>query len=327
MYINYANKIQGSNFITSKITFTYIMTEFRRNHSAGKGQRKRGFGGFIIRSVLFVIFLLVLMYMLYSTISKYSGDNADFIETSPITTESGDRFYLPSGSDGQLIHHKFYSLAYNEKNEQADWVAYVLKKDELKLPNVKRAKRFKPDYDVKTKSAMHKDYSHSGYTRGHMAPAGDMAFSTEAMQESFLMSNMSPQLKECNSGIWKELEENVRDWAIDDKELIVVSGPLFTSPTPKKIGKSKVAVPDAFYKILLDVTKPEVKGIAFRIPNAKSDRHLKEYAVSIDEIEDETHLDFFNLLLDEEEQAVLESSFDISKWRFDNRRFKNRVKN
>jgi len=264
--------------------------------------------------------------MLYASISKVTGEDADFVEASPVSTDSGDRFFLPSGSDGQLIHHKYYSLAYNEKNEQADWVAYVLKKDELKIPNVKRAKRFKPDYDVKTKSAMHKDYSHSGYTRGHMAPAGDMAFSKEAMQESFLMSNMSPQLAECNAGIWKELEENVRDWAYDDKELIVVSGPLFTSSKPKKIGKSKVAVPDAFYKILLDVTKPEAKGIAFRIPNAKSNKHLKEYAVSIDAIEEETQLDFFSMLLDEDEQVTLESKFDISKWKFDKQRYKNRVK-
>jgi len=300
------------------------MTEFRRNHSRAKGQRKRGFGGFIIRSVVFVLFLLFMLYMLYNTIASFTGDS-NAIETSPVTTASGDRFFLPSGSDGQLIHHKYYSLAYNEKNEQADWVAYVLKRDELKLPNVKRAKRFKPDNAVKTKSAMHKDYSHSGYTRGHMAPAGDMAFNAEAMQESFFMSNMSPQLKECNSGIWKELEENVRDWAFDDKELIVVSGPLFSSPNPKKIGKNKVAVPDAFYKILLDVTKPETKGIAFRIPNEKSTKHLKEYAVSIDAIEQETNLDFFKDLLSEEEQAVLESSFKTSQWKFSRKKFQDRI--
>ncbi len=301
------------------------MTEFRRNHETRKGRSKRGFGGFIGRSVFFVVFLVILLFMLYRTVAHYSGESID-IETSPITTESGDRFFLPSGSKGQLVHHKHYSLSYNEKNEQADWVAYVLKRDELKMPNVPRAKRFKPDYDVKTQSAFHKDYSHSGYTRGHMAPAGDMAFSTEAMQESFFMSNMSPQLKECNSGIWKELEENVRDWAFDDKELIVVSGPLFTNPNPRKIGKNKVAVPDAFFKILLDVRKPEIKSIAFRIPNAKSSVHLKEFAVSIDEIETETGFDFFDLLLDDEEEEIIESQYDISKWKFSSKRFQDRLK-
>ncbi len=301
------------------------MTEFRRNHGAGRGQRNKGFGGFIIRAVLFVVFLLILLFMLYSKITEFTGEGVT--ETiSPVTTDSGDRFFLPSGSKGQLVHHTYYSLSYNEENEQADWVAYVLKKDELKIKNVKRAKRFKPDYAVKTKSAMHKDYTHSGYTRGHMAPAGDMAFNTEAMQESFLMSNMSPQLRGCNNGIWKELEEDVRDWAYDNKELIVVSGPLFTSENPKKIGKNQVAVPDAFFKVLLDITKPETKGIAFRIPNATSDVHLQEFAVSIDAIEEETNFDFFNLLLSEEEQEKLESSFDVSKWDFDKKRFNDRIK-
>jgi len=325
MYINYANKIEGSNFILSKNIFILIMTQFRRNHSSNKGRSNKGFGGFIGRSVFFVVFLLVLLYMLYNTIAKYT-DDAPVFESSPVTSDSGDRFYLPSGSQGQIVHHKYYSLAYNEKREQADWVAYVLKKSELRMPNVPRAKRFRPDYDVKTQSAFHKDYTRSGYTRGHMAPAGDMAFNKEAMQESFLMSNMSPQLKECNGGVWKELEENVRDWAFSDNELLVVSGPIFTNPNPKKIGKNKVAVPDAFYKVLLDITKPESKGIAFRVPNDKSSIHLKEYAVTIDDIERETNLNFFDMLLSEEEQTELESSFDISKWKFSQKRFNDRIK-
>jgi len=306
-----------------KIFSISYMTEFRRNHGSPKGRQKRGFGGFITRSILFVLFLIALLYMLYGTVSKFSEQES---VTSTVSTESGDRFFLPSGSKGQLVHHKYYSLSYNEKMEQADWVAYVLRKDQLKMPNVPRAKRFKPDYDVKTQSAFHRDYTHSGYTRGHMAPAGDMAFNTEAMQESFYMSNMSPQTKECNGGVWKELEENVRDWAYKNKELIVVSGPIFTSKNPKKIGKNKVAVPDAFFKVLLDITKPETKAIAFRIPNEESNVHLKEYAVSIDAIEDETKLDFFSNLLDEEEQKSIESQFDLSKWKFDKKKFSDRVK-
>jgi len=201
-----------------------------------------------------------------------------------------------------------------EKHEQAEWVAYQLTKSSLLAPNVKRADKFRPDYDVNSGSAFHKDYTRSGYTRGHMAPAGDMAFNKEAMNESFYMSNMSPQLAECNAGIWRDLEELVRDWAFDRNELVVISGPMLNRPIIKKIGKNKVSVPSAFYKIILDANKNE--SASFIIPNEGSNRHLKEFATSIDEIEKETGIDFFTDLLNDDEEERVESKSDVRSWDF-----------
>jgi endonuclease G len=246
-----------------------------------------------------------------------------------LTTEKGsnvDANFYPESTTGQVVTHKHYTLSYNEEHEQAEWVAYKLTKENLRKPRVKRAKKFKQDDYVTTLSAKHSDYTHSGYTRGHLAPAGDMAFSTEAMSETFYMSNMSPQLKEFNGGIWRELEETVRDWAFDNDELYVVSGPILNKENIiKKIGHNKVSVPNQFYKIVLDLKEPELKSIAFLMPNEKSINPIKSYVVSIDQIEDITGIDFFAGFLSPELENKLEQIGNPNKWKFDNRKFKKRI--
>ena len=74
------------------------------------------------------------------------------------------------------------------------------------------------------------DYRRSGYDRGHLAPAADMAFSRQTMADSFFMSNMSPQKPAFNREIWKDLEALVRSFAITEQKIVVVTGPIL----PKK---------------------------------------------------------------------------------------------
>ena len=234
---------------------------------------------------------------------------------------------LPTSNTGQVIRHKHYTLSYNEDHEQAEWVAYNLTEESLQIRNVPRAKRFNEDPLVNTKSAHHRDYTHSGYSRGHLAPAGDMAFDTEAMQESFYMSNMSPQIRAFNGGVWKELEETVRDWAYHNDDIYVVTGPVLTDKhIVKKIGKSsKVSVSDMFYKVILDYQEPEVKGIGFLLPHKLSERPLAEYAVTIDSVEKVTGIDFFSGVFKEGEEANLEGKMDIKAWKFSEKRYLLRV--
>jgi len=239
--------------------------------------------------------------------------------------EPVNRFYLPSSTTGQIVHHKYYSLSYNEKYEIPEWVAYVLTKKSLKIPNVPRAKRFKKDLKVRTRSAIYYDYSGSGYSRGHLAPAGDMAFSDEAMQESFFLSNITPQKGGFNGGIWNELENNVRNWAWKNEKLFVVTGPVIDRSITEFIGKNRVGVPKLFYKVLLDIDDPERKGIGFLIPNKLSTTHLKEYAVTIDSIEKLTGINFYKDLLEDDEEEKLESHFDLKKWKISDKIYKKRI--
>ncbi|MBK7212095.1 MAG: DNA/RNA non-specific endonuclease [Bacteroidales bacterium] len=201
-----------------------------------------------------------------------------------------------------IIKHTGYTLSYNEEYEQANWVAYELTKEETKKA-VERSNKFKPDPLVKTGSARDEDYLSSGYDRGHLAPAADMSWSAKTMTESFFYSNMSPQEQTFNRGIWKKLEEQVREWAIQNGEIYVVTGPVLV-PGLKTIGPNKVGVPKAYYKVILDYSLPDVKAIAFVMPNEASDKSLQSFVVSIDNVEKITGLDFFPLLPDKQENTI-----------------------
>ncbi|HMX39018.1 MAG TPA: DNA/RNA non-specific endonuclease, partial [Saprospiraceae bacterium] len=179
-----------------------------------------------------------------------------------------------------------------------------------------------PDFEVSTESATPRDYSSSGYDKGHLCPAADMAFEQPAMEQTFLMSNMSPQVKAFNMGVWRELEECTRDWARKFKRLYIATGPVLAAPPIGQIGQSKVTVPSAYYKVLL--APDQHKAIAFLMPNAVSDRPIMDYACTIDQVEKNTGLDFYPQLLkglDEE----LEGSLDLDAWPVDRRRFTERV--
>jgi endonuclease G len=228
-------------------------------------------------------------------------------------TESFDFGWPAYDQNDQIIEHEAYTLRYNEETEQADWVAYRLMGYKLRKNTVSRADQvFLEDERVKTGSATLDDYRNSGYDRGHFMPAADVSWSQSAMTESFLLSNISPMLAAFNRGVWMRLENKVRDWALVNRELRVVTGPIFGNK-PQKIGKNKVAVPEAFYKVILDITEPEIKAIAFIIPHSASDENILTFAASIDDIEKLTGLDFFPLLPADVEKR-LESGINKAPW-------------
>ena len=181
------------------------------------------------------------------------------------------------------------------------------------------------DEQVSTGSAGYYDYKGSGYTRGHLVPAGDMAHNKESMYQTFYMSNISPQLRVFNNGIWKELEEQTRDWVYHNDELYIVSGPIFTSPSGQNISKKNITVPDAFYKIILDNEGKSRKAIAFVIPHKRSEDRLQDYAVTIDSVENLTGIDFFKNLEYDPLINRLEGVFDIEEWDFSDARYKLRI--
>ncbi len=302
------------------------MTKFRQNHT----KAKRSGNNFMLRIGVFTALLIGGLLFGYISLddllsSSGGGGQTSYANESFNAPIDEDRTFLPTVSGkNQLVNHSYYSLSYNEKYEIPEWVAYRLTRKSLEAKNVPRAKRFSSDPQVKSRSAVHSDYSHSGYTRGHMAPAGDMAFNETAMKETFYMSNMAPQIREYNNGIWKELEEQTRDWAYKKDDLIVISGPIM-SGIQESIGKNDIGVPKSFYKILVDGEGRTADAIGFVIPHAKSDKRLQEYAVSIDEIERLTGLDFFDNYFEESDEEAIEESFNINKWNFDNKRYRLRV--
>jgi endonuclease G len=214
-------------------------------------------------------------------------------------------------SNSIVIHHAGYSLEYCEKHEQAYWVAYELTKSETEK-KFERTDKFIVDPKVSTGTANAEDFAKSGYDRGHLAPAGDMAWSEKSMIESFYYSNMSPQLPGFNRGIWKRLEDLLRDWAVENESIYIVTGPILNKEL-NSIGTNKVSVPKQFYKVILDYKEPDIKAIAFVLPNESSQESLSKYVVSIDSVEKLTGLDFFPKLEDKTEIA-LEKTICVSCW-------------
>jgi len=231
-----------------------------------------------------------------------------FVASNYLYSKSID--YLPVPATN-LVHHTYYTLSYNEKFEQANWVCYTLTDSMVLKGGEERSNQFKMDLLVPTGSAKSSDYTKSGYDRGHLCPAGDMGFNPKAMLESFMMSNISPQKPDFNRGIWKELESSVRVWAKKEHKIIVVTGPVFKD-NKGTIGKDEVLVPGYFYKVILDLTG-EHRIIAFLLPNEKSDRPIKDFAVTTDEVERLTGFDYFSELPDSLE-TKLESKVELAGW-------------
>ncbi|SFN91816.1 endonuclease G [Bizionia echini] len=222
-------------------------------------------------------------------------------------------FFLPTSTTGQVVHHQGYSLSYSESHEQAEWVAYELKKEHLSQTNFERP-YFEIDKAVKTGAANWRNYKNSGYDRGHLCPAADRRYSKEAHDETFLTSNISPQNHDFNSGIWNTLEQKTRYWASKYNGVFVVTGGVL-GRNLKTIGSEKVAVPNQFYKIILDYNDGNPKVLAFLMPHVNSIKPLYEFVVSVDTVEELTGIDFFPELEDAIETRI-EALSDYRKWRF-----------
>lgn len=221
--------------------------------------------------------------------------------------------YLPTSTTGAIVIHENYTLSYNEDKEQAEWVAYELKKNTSGNQNYQRP-FFIEDNKVKTGSADWRNYKKSGYDKGHLCAADDMKFSKKAFDDTFLTSNISPQKHDFNEGIWQNLEQKVRYWSAKYDGIYVVTGGVL-SGNLKTIGKEKVAVPEYFYKVLLDNSRGEFKMIGFLIPAVDSNRPLYEFVVPVDQIEKLTGIDFYPKLDDAIENR-LEKTSDYKDWSF-----------
>ena len=220
---------------------------------------------------------------------------------------------IPYCADENQIHYYTgFALLYAEEHEQASWVAYLLTDDEVN-GTIGRTDNFRSDKNIVTGSAPLSDYRGSGFDRGHLAPAGDMKWSEDAMSESFFMSNMSPQEPGFNRGVWKKLEEWVRDQAELNEEIYVVTGPILTEGSYEKIGENGVSIPKQYFKVILDYKEPEIKAIGFILSNTSSTLPISSFAVTVDYVENITGLDFF-YLLDDSEEEDLEAEVDIRMW-------------
>ncbi len=217
------------------------------------------------------------------------------------------------GVSEQIIVHEGYTVSYNKEWKIPNWVAYELTASEA-TGTSKRKDNFIADPVIGKANNLATSYSKSGYDRGHMAPAADMAWNDTVMAESFYYTNMCPQYPTLNRGLWSKLEAQVRSWAIADSAIYVVTGVVIDRQLEiTTIGKDEVVVPTYIYKAVASPFVSPPRAIAFVMKNERENPTLQGCAISVDSLEKFAGIDLFPALPDEVEH-VIEASFTTEAW-------------
>lgn len=267
-----------------------------------------------MKKAKYIVLLILVITLLYYVEKQIDRKQEKYPTSSKVQVEPSEEFsenLLPSSTTGVVIYHTFFTLSYSEAHEQAEWVAYELKKEQLSKNEYERP-YFIEDEKIRTGSADWQNYRNSGYDRGHLCPAGDRRFSLEAYHETFLTSNISPQHREFNAGVWNFLEQKVRYWANKYNGVYIITGGVLKDGL-KTIGDEGVSVPDKFFKIVVDASGENYKVLAFLIPNKPTTRSFYDFVVSVDEIEEITGIDFFESL-PESVEIEIESTINLKSW-------------
>lgn len=212
----------------------------------------------------------------------------------------------------QRLMRKAYSVSYNSTTRLPNWVQWTLTADHTDGRYSRRGQQFHEDEEVATPRATHYDYMRSGYDRGHMCPSGDNKWDAEAQEQSFLLTNVCPQNHDLNTGDWNELEIQCRRWAKRYGRIYIVCGPVLYRQKHKTIGRNRVVVPEAFFKVVLRLGD-EPACIAFIYRNKEGNRPKGDYVNSLREVERITKIHFFSGL-DSDIRAQIEDHADINDW-------------
>lgn len=293
-----------------------------------KHTKRRGNSALTLLWIAIIAVAVYAMYRLTGGESLLSAPKAKVDSKSAVATDQThqvaaatlkelclrERVELPSvGSAGQLIEHEGHTLLYDNELRLSRWVAYRLDADELDAV-CERSNFFQPDPEVDGVRVTTRDYTSSGYDRGHLAPAADMRWDQSAMEQCFYMTNICPQNRQLNGGDWKDLEERVRNLAKIYGNVWVVCGPI-VSQRPKRIGDNRVAVPSAFFKAVLVVTDTSATTSGWIFANNSTRQPVDRAAVTVDSIEVVCGCDLFPLLPDSVENRIESRLGDLCRSR------------
>lgn len=269
----------------------------------------------IIGIALIVVLLAGIVYFgcRLASAGKEGNNDIPAVDDTNIDLTEIDKVIIPDGMPSKEKKYEGFTVGFNPANKTPNYVSWILLGEETEGASA-RSNKFWTDKEVEGCPDT-RDYSRSGYDRGHMCPAGEQKWSDEAMHNSFVMTNICPQIHELNTGAWKTLEDKERIWAKRDSVIVIVAGPIYSNDDTKTIGTNEVRVPGAFFKVLLAPYADPVRAIGFVYPNMKSPGNMADYATTVDEVEKITGFDFFSSLPDDIEEAA-ESATSFREWNF-----------
>ena len=220
------------------------------------------------------------------------------------------------GVPERIVRHTGYVLSFNSQTLCPNWSAWELTAAETEGTE-RRFTEFLPDPQLPVAQQVTTyDYKGSGYDRGHMCPSADMKWSPVAQRECFYLSNICPQDRSLNSGAWSKLEKACRRWAQQEGKVYIVCGPVFDKQRKHlTIGRDlRIQVPNGFFKVVLSTRQGGEKAIGFYYSNRDSRQTMDEAAMSVDQVEQLTGMDFFPQLNDALEKRV-EAAYNLRAWR------------
>ena len=282
------------------------------------------------RYTILAIFALISCLVYNSYGDTKSGSKQRVLEPVPLIGEKieGEKIVEPrvaidfsevgtvekiDGVDEQLLLRTSYIVSYNKKTKCPNWVAWRLTREHANGDVSRMGNAFHEDQEVPAPRALNADYKQSGFSRGHMCPAGDNKWDREVMYETFLLSNVCPQNANLNSGLWNQIEISCRRWADKYGDIYIICGPMyFKSREIQSIGEDAVAVPDAFFKVILCLYN-EPKCIGFVCRNSDGNKKKDMYVNSLEQVERLTGLHFFPQL-NPDIRKLVEDHADINEW-------------
>lgn len=247
-----------------------------------------------------------------STVTESSRTAVPARQTASHDDQHLDWVRTASSAPSQEKEYTGFRLSFNSENRTPNWVAWELLGSEVSDSKASRSNKFWQDTDLYNCPTT-RDYTRSGFDRGHLCPAADQKWSQQAMEDCFSMANMCPQDHDLNTGAWNTLENRSRNWALRDSALVIVAGPIYTDSDTQTIGEAKVRVPGAFFKVMIAPYVDKPRGIAFIYPNMSSPGSMEQYVTTIDEVERLTGHDFFYRLPDEIENSI-EATSSFKEW-------------
>ncbi len=250
------------------------------------------------------------------------GNNGDSVRVTRVqpangrsvaTDFSGVGMVAPiDGLSEQRLIRKSYVVSYNKATRCPNWVAWRLTREHTDGKVGRMGNAFHEDKEVPGPRALNTDYKGSGYSRGHMCPAGDNKWDHDAMYDTFLFTNICPQNSGLNSGVWNQIEISCRRWARRYGDVYIITGPMFfRSRELQFVGENRVAVPDAFFKVVLCLNPP--KAIGYICRNTDGQRRKDLYVNTLNEMERLTGYKFFPEL-DSEVREIVQDTADPDAW-------------